>query len=121
MRFDGLRNTERNYSTLDKEAFALIYGLKYKRPFIHGREVDLVSDSEPLVYLLKQSNPSARNSRWLAILSEYRIANIRHLPGVKNIVPDILSRLKDKNIEYDIVESLPWANVNIVTRSAGIA
>ena len=79
-----LSNTERNYSTVDMEAFSLIYGLKYNRPFIHGREVELVSDSEPLVYLLKQKNPSSRNARWLAILSEYRIIiNSKHLPGVK--------------------------------------
>ena len=114
-----LSDTECNYSTLDKEAFALIYGLKYNRPFIHGRDLDLVSDSEPLVYLLRQTNPSARNARWLAILSEFNIRNIKHLPGVRNIVPDILSRLKDNNIETQIVDSLPWPDVNIVTRSAG--
>ena len=62
-----LTDTERKYSTLDKESFSLIYGLKYNRPFLHGREVELVSESEPLVYLLKQTNPSARNARWLAI------------------------------------------------------
>ena len=104
-----LSNTERNYSTVDKEAFSLIYGLKYNRSFIHGREVELVSDSEPLVYLLKHKNPSSRNTRWLAILSEYRITNIKHLPGFKNIVPDMLSRLIDENIETKLVDDLPWA------------
>ena len=94
-----LSNTERNYATIDKEAFSLIYGLKYNRPFVHGREITLVSDSEPLVYLLKQKNPSPRNSRWLAILSEYNVTNIKHLAGSRNIVPDILSRMKDSNIE----------------------
>ena len=82
-----LSNTERNYAILDKEAFALIYGLRYNRTFIHGREITLVSDSEPLCYLLKQKNPSPRNMRWLAILSEYNVTNIKHLAGNKNIVP----------------------------------
>ena len=34
-----LSDTGRNYSVLDKEAFSLIYGLKYNRPFVHGREL----------------------------------------------------------------------------------
>ena len=102
-----LSNTERNYATIDKEAFSLIYGLKYNRTFIHGREITLVSDSDPLVYLLKQKNPSPRNSRWLAILSEYNITNIKHLPDVKNAVPDMLSRMMDINLEMKLVEDLP--------------
>ena len=48
-----MSDSEHNYAIMDKEAFALIYGLRYNRPFIHGREITLVSDSEPLVYLLK--------------------------------------------------------------------
>ena len=110
-----LSDAERNYSTLDKEAFSLIYGLKYNRPFIHGREIQLISDSEPLVYLLKSPNPTGRNARWLAILSEYRILNIKHIPGVKNVVPDVLSRLNEDNLEQKLTEDLPWCvNNNIV-------
>ena len=78
---------------------------------------------------MKQKNPSLRNSRWLAILNEYNVANIKHLSGSRNIVPDILSRMKDSNIESKIVDDLPWMvqsmlhqNNNIVTRSkAGMA
>ena len=57
-----LSDTERKYSTLDKESFSLIYGLKYNRPFLHGRAVELVTDSEPFVYLLKQTNTSRSHS-----------------------------------------------------------
>ena len=117
-----LSNTERNYAIMDKEAFALIYGLRYNRTFIHGREITLVSDSEPLCYLLKQKNPSPRNMRWLAILSEYNVTNIKHLAGSKNIVPDILSRMNESNLESNIIDELPWMvqsmqEVNITTGS----
>ena len=117
-----LSNTERNYAILDKEAFALIYGLRYNRTFIHGREVTLVSDSEPLCYLLRQKNPSPRNMRWLAILSEYNVTNIKHLAGNRNIVPDVLSRMSDTNIETRITDDLPWMvqsfrETNVISRS----
>ena len=82
----------------------MIYGLRYNRTFIHGREVTLMSDSEPLCYLLRQKNPSPRNMRWLAILSEYNVTNIKHLAGNRNIVPDVLSRMSDTNIESKIID-----------------
>ena len=59
-----LTDSERNLSTLDKEAFAIIYGLKYNRPIVWGREIVLVSDSEPLVYLLRQGKAQGRVARW---------------------------------------------------------
>ena len=74
-----------------------------------------MTDNEPLTYLLRQSNPTGRNARWIAILSEYRITNIRHLKGISNIVPDMLSRLQDDNIETAITDSLPW-QVNANTK-----
>ena len=66
-----------------------------------------MSDSEPLTYLLKQSNASARNSRWLAILSEYHVTHINHLSGTKNVVPDVLSRMHENNLESKIIDELP--------------
>ena len=86
-----------------------MYGLRYNRPFIHGRQVELVTDSEPLTYLLKQTNSSTRNARWLAILSEYHITHIDHISGVSNVVPDVLSRMSSV-LESEIVDSLPWVN-----------
>ena len=53
-------------------------------------------------------NPSPRNMRWLAILSEYNVTNIKHLAGSKNIVPDILSRMNESNLESNIVDERPW-------------
>ena len=49
------------------------------------------------------------------------------MPGVRNIVPDMLSRMVDDNIEAKIVDDLPWMvltvshqnnnTVSMVTRS----
>ena len=74
---------------------------------IYGRNVTLVSDSEPLVHLLKQNKASGRTARWQAIISEFNVTNIRHLAGLKNVVPDFLSRMTAKNIESSIIDDLP--------------
>ena len=69
----------------------------------------------PLVHLLKQNNPSGKVARWIAILSEFNKTNIRHLKGIYNTVPDILSRLSDQNIETEILEQLPFMCNNVVS------
>ena len=60
--------------------------------------------------------------RWLAILSEYNVTNIKHLAGNKNIVPDVLSRMNETNLESRKTEDLPWMaqsmqDVNMITRA----
>ena len=117
-----LSDAERNYTALDKECFAIIYGLKYNRELIFGRDVELISDSEPLVHLLKQSKATGRVARWQTILSDFRITNIRHIAGVKNIIPDYLSRMAAKNIESECVDDLPlYEHRNISSKDCNIS
>ena len=49
------------------------------------------------------------------------MTHIKHLAGTKNVVPDVLSRMHENNLESKIIDGLPWAvnniNNNITTRS----
>ena len=88
-------------------------GIKYNRHFIKGRECELISDNLPLCHLLRQQHPTGKVARWLTILSEYNITNIKHLKGIHNTIPDILSRLQDDNIETELLADLPFSCNNI--------
>ena len=83
---------ERKYDAINREALAIIYGLKVNRPTILGREVSILSDNAPLTWMLKTPTPSSRVSRWQILLSEYNITNISHVSGRQNVVADALSR-----------------------------
>ena len=92
-----LAPVEKRYSQLDKEALALIHGVKKFHSYIYGRKFTLISDHKPLQHILgeKKGVPqmaSARLQRWALQLGAYEY-HIQYKPGKENSVADALSRL----------------------------
>lgn len=110
-----LNNHEINYPTIEKELLAIVWATKYYRPYIFGREFDLLTDHEPIKWLHKKHQGKDINQkliRWLIQLNEYDI-NIDHIKGKENRVADFLSRINvetreinqiDDNISEDSME-----------------
>jgi len=71
-----LSPAERNYSQLEKEGLACVFGIKRFHSYLFGRHFYLCTDHKPLLTLFKESravNPqaSARIQRWALTLSMY--------------------------------------------------
>ena len=101
---------EQRYDAINREALAIIYGLKVNRQTILGREVSILSDNAPLTWMLKTSAPSSRVARWLILLSEYNITSISHVAGRENIVADALSRNVPDTVDI-LLDEIPSLNV----------
>ena len=72
-----LSKSKRNYAQLEKEALALIFGIKQFHQYLYGRQFTLVTDHQPLTTILnpQKAIPSlaaARLQRWAIILSAYQ-------------------------------------------------
>ena len=82
-----------NWSTGDKELYALVSAVRKFRYLLEGRPgLQLCTDHKPLVHAFtSRSEKSARVQRHLAFLSEFS-TDIRHISGVDNVVSDYLSR-----------------------------
>ena len=70
----SLSKSEQNYSQLEKEALAIIFGVKKFHKFLYGRPFALVTDHKPLVTILGPRSPiptlaAARLQRWALLLS----------------------------------------------------
>ena len=71
-----LNPSEKNYSQLEKEGLACIFGIKKYHPYIFGRPFQLVTDHKPLLGLLKEDHAtsqqaSSRIKRWSLFLANY--------------------------------------------------
>ena len=91
-----LQPAERNYSQLDREALAVIFGVTKFKQYLLGRHFTLMTDHKSLVSLFdpKKSVPqlsSARVKRWALLLAAYDY-DIKYIPGKENCAADFLSR-----------------------------
>ena len=71
-----LSKSERNYSQLEKEALAIIFGIKKFHKYLYGKHFVLVTDHKPLTTILSPGNAvptlaAARLQRWALLLSAY--------------------------------------------------
>ncbi|GFW76629.1 retrovirus-related Pol polyprotein from transposon 17.6 [Trichonephila clavipes] len=53
-----LTPAERNYSTTEREALAVVWALKKFRGYIEGTEITVASDHQPLKWLLNLKSPN---------------------------------------------------------------
>eukprot|EP00794_Sanderia_malayensis_P003974 gene3974-4523_t len=47
----SLKPHERKYATIERECLALVWGIKYFRPYLYGHEFDVITDHNPLKWL----------------------------------------------------------------------
>ena len=82
------------YSTIEKEALALIWALQHFDVYVGGgsRPVVVYSDHNPLTFLHSLQSPNQRLMRWALFLQPYNLI-IRHIRGVDNVIADALSRI----------------------------
>lgn len=87
-----LNSAEKSYSTTEKELLAVVWAVKYFRPYLWGRHFKVVTDHRPLRWLVSLKDPGSRCTHWTIKLSEYDFEVI-HRPGKANSNADALSRI----------------------------
>ncbi|GFX63706.1 retrovirus-related Pol polyprotein from transposon opus [Trichonephila clavipes] len=59
-----LSKTQQSWSTIEREAFAIVWSLKKFEVWVFGTEIEFYTDHNPLPYLTKSAPQSARLQRW---------------------------------------------------------
>ena len=93
----SLNQTEQRYSQTDKEALAVISGVKKFNYYLAGRKFVIRTDHKPLLGLIGERKPlptmaSPRMVRWALLLGAYDY-QLTHVPGSQQGHCDGLSRL----------------------------
>lgn len=99
-----INSAEKNYSAIEKELLAIVWGIEQFRPYVFGRHFVVYTDHKPLLWLWNIKNPNSRLMRWRIRLEQYNF-DIRHTPGRSNQVADAFSRIDTQN------------QVSVITRS----
>ena len=93
----SLTKAERGYAQIEREALAIIFGVRKFHQCLYGRMFTLQTDHKPLMTILgpKTGIPTlaaARMQRWAVILSAYQY-KIEYQQSSKNVNADAMSRL----------------------------
>ncbi|XP_039213747.1 uncharacterized protein K02A2.6-like, partial [Crotalus tigris] len=102
-----LSSAERNYAQIDREALAVVAGIKKFHDFLYGRHFTVFTDHKPLLGLFttRKQTPqiiSPRMLRWSIFLSAYDFS-LLHKPGK----------------EMGHADALPWSKRNELSLSQG--
>ncbi|KFD45214.1 hypothetical protein M513_13909 [Trichuris suis] len=92
-----LSSAERKYAQIDREALAIIVGIKKFHEYVFGRHVEIRTDHKPLLGLLARAmqtpvGMSPRMVRWSILLSAYDY-DLVYRPGKEISNADALSRI----------------------------
>jgi len=88
-----LTPTQRNWATVEQEAYAVLQAVKKYKQWIYGTKVTVHSDHKPLTFLTSTAPKSATLMRWSLALAEFNL-EFKYRSGKSNIPADTLSRPK---------------------------
>ena len=91
-----LKEGEAKYHSSKMEFLALKWAIMEQfREYLQYRPFTILTDNNPLTYILKTPNLDALGHRWVAALASYNMT-IKYLKGSDNKVADTLSRIETK-------------------------
>ena len=86
-----LSKAERSYSTTEKELLAVVWGMRYFRPYLYGKTFKVATDHKPLTWIMNVKDPGSRLLRWRIKLEyDYEVV---YRKGALNTNADALSRI----------------------------
>jgi len=80
------------WSTIEREAYAVVWALKRFHSIIFGAQISVFTDHNPLKYLAECAPKSAKLTRWALAIQEYNVS-INYIKGSANAIADGLSRI----------------------------
>ena len=111
-----LTDTQKRYSQIEREALAIVFGVKKFHQFLYGRKFRLITDHKPLVAIFSPNKQlpvltAQRLQRYAIILMAYQY-DIQYKPTKDHGNADGLSRLStETDTQFDHFESRENAEI----------
>ena len=88
---ENLSGPSLNYSTYDKELYALVRTLETWQHYLWPKEFFIHSDHESLKHIKSQAKLNHRHAKWVEFIDTFPYV-IKHKKGKENVIADALSR-----------------------------
>lgn len=106
----GLSSSESRYSAHKLEFLALKWSVTEKfHDYLYGSSFTVITDNNPLTYILTSAKLDAASHRWLAALSTYNF-KLQYRAGNQNQDADALSRRPHQSADTNCPEQLDLVN-----------
>ena len=92
----AIGSSQVNWSTIEKEAFAIVWSVKYFRHYLYGRSFTIYTDHNPLKWLFTLKSPEGRLALWTETLKAYNFkVEYRVLSGIvgHRVLWDIIKKM----------------------------
>ncbi|KAF2888333.1 hypothetical protein ILUMI_17840 [Ignelater luminosus] len=121
-----LSQAEKKYSNLEREALALIFGLRKFHKYIFARKFVLITDHQPLQFIFARNkgipvSAAARITRWAITLSgynydiEYKKGKlVSNADGLSRLPMDGVTDVPDCLYSFNLINNVPLHNGDIV-------
>jgi len=87
----GLTVAQRKFHPMERECYALIWGIMHFRQYLHRNHFILRTDHKPLEWLATVSDAHGRRGKWIDMLQDFSF-KILHRPGLRHTNANALSR-----------------------------
>ena len=113
-----LSKAEKNYSQIEKEGLACVFGVKRFHTLLYGHKFTLITDHQPLLSLFSEAKTipiqaAARIQRWALTLAAYEYV-IQCKPTARHSNADALSRLPLPSGAQDTKTPVPPETVLLI-------
>ena len=82
-----LTDTEKRYSTFDREFLAIYLSVKHFKYMLDGSPIIFYTDHKPLISVMNIKESSNRQWRWINFLQQFNIV-FRQIRGEENVMAD---------------------------------
>jgi hypothetical protein len=84
-------DVQRRWSTIEREAFAIVFAVVRFKYFLSAREFIIKTDHRPLTFMDKSNIRNSKVERWYQVISQFRFI-LQYIPGPENQLADLMSR-----------------------------
>ena len=97
----SLSPSECHYGAPQRELLGVLFALRSFRSYLFGHQFRLLTDHKSLTYMLERPKVSSVIFNWLDEILQFNF-KMEHVPGILNVLPDLLSRIYDFDTRTEI-------------------